>query len=248
MLYALGALALHQRRLAEAAEPLAAALELYESLDDDLGVAIALRHLATVHSLQGELPLAQRGFERVSALLDVLDDPYMSRQTEGFLANIHMLEGRLDVAERLLVDALATLPLRNGLLEAQLSKRLAEVYLRQGRGADAVAAAERALALLDRDPVGEAFVLHALGEAKHVAGDDVEAAVALDRALRIARQVGERLIEGRILLALGDLDTPDAVGHLREAVAVFAAIEAWTWHARAVETLASRTTAPLPDL
>ncbi|MQA81104.1 MAG: transcriptional regulator [Streptosporangiales bacterium] len=248
MLYALGVLALHERKLAEATEPLTAALELSEGLGDDLGVALALRHLATVHSLQGELPLAQRGFERVGALLDEIGDPYMVRQTAGFLAHVHMLEGRLGTAERLLVDALATLPVREGLLEAQLSKRLAEVYLRQGRGADAVAAAERALGLLHRDPVGEAYVLHALGEAKHVAGDDVEAAVALGRGLRVARQVGERLIEGRILLALGHLDTPDAVDHLREAVEVFGAIDAWTWHAQAVEALSSRATTPLADL
>lgn len=249
MLYALGALALHERRLTEAAETLGEALERFESLGDDLGVAIALRHLATVHSLQGELALALRGLERVAALLDHIGDPYMARQTDGFISNVHMLEGRLETAERLLVDALATLPVREGLLEAQLSKRLAEVHLRQGRGADAVAAAERALQLLHRDPVGEAYVLHALGEAKHVAGDDVEAAVALGRALRVARQVGERLIEGRILLALGDLDTPDAVDHLREAVEVLAAIEAWTWHRRAVEALARRQgLTSLPEL
>lgn len=60
---------------------------------------------------------------------------------------------------------------------------------------------------------------------------------ALDRGLHLARDTGERFIEGRILLSLGLLGGASAVEHLRGAVEVLRAIGTWTWHERAVAAL-----------
>lgn len=236
MLYSRGALLLDERRLAEAVAPLTAAAETFEALGDDRSRALALRRLASAHTYQGDLAAGLRGFEHARELAAATGDRLTEAHTLGYEAHIHMLEGRLEHAERLLDRALAINPAQNTRADAQLRKRLAEVYQRQGRGAEAVRTCEELLDTVRglRDPTGEAFVLLALGEALHEVGERVRARAKLEAALQVAEHVGERLVEGRALLALGRLGGPDAADRVAAATAVFAAIGANDWHARAV--------------
>ncbi|WP_433413764.1 hypothetical protein ACQP1V_32095 [Microtetraspora malaysiensis] len=58
------------------------------------------------------------------------------------------------------------------------------------------------------------------------------------KALRIARRVGDRMIEGRVLLALGHLKSDDSAFHLQQAAETFAAIGAARWQDEAVRAVA----------
>ncbi|MGI5491064.1 hypothetical protein [Microtetraspora malaysiensis] len=96
--------------------------------------------------------------------------------------------------------------------------------------------AELQLADLCRDLA--ASVLHALGEAQLGRGETVEAGSTLHQALRVARRVGDRLIEGWVLLALGHLKSDDSAFHLQQAAETFAAIGATGWQDEAVRAVA----------
>ncbi|MFI9589511.1 AfsR/SARP family transcriptional regulator [Nonomuraea sp. NPDC052265] len=239
MLFSLGSLNLCQRRLPQAADLLETALELFQRFGDVPSQAIMLRHLGTVRLSQGDLDRGRRELEQALALFEQVGDTTALAHGLGFLSHAHMLEGRLEEAARLLDRALTISP-GGRQIEAQLLKRLAEVYRRQGRCAEAIREGERALAItLDlKDPVGQAYVLHALGEARLDLGETVEAGATLHQALRIARRVGDRLIEGRILLALGHLEDDDSTVHLRQAAETFAAIGAAGWHDEAMRAAA----------
>ncbi|MFB9206658.1 tetratricopeptide repeat protein [Nonomuraea spiralis] len=239
MLYSLGSLDLSRRRLPQAADLLATALELFQRLADVPSQAIVLRHLGTVHVFRGDLDRGRRELERALALFEQVGDTTALAHGLGFLSHAHMLEGRLEEAARLLDRALAINP-GSKRTEAQIFKRLAEVYHRQGRYVDAIRKCERALALtLDlNDLVGQAYVLHALGEAQLDLGEVVEAGATLHQALHIARQVGDRLIEGRVLLALGHLESDHSTFHLQQAAETFAAIGAAGWHDKAMKAAA----------
>ncbi|WP_165977029.1 AfsR/SARP family transcriptional regulator [Nonomuraea diastatica] len=236
MLYSIGALNLALRRLPQATEFLCAALGLFEQLADVPSQAIVLRHLGTVHLTQGDLCRGKAEIERALELFEQVGDAMALAHGLGFLSHVHMLEGRLEEAARLLDRALA-ISTRRALGEAQLLKRRAEVRRRQGLHAEAVRDGEQALAMtIDlNDLVGQAYALHALGEARLGCGELVAAAADLHQALRIARQVGDRLIEGRILLALGHLEDEESIGCLRQAADIFAGIGSTGWHEQAVK-------------
>lgn len=242
MLYSLGSLDLCQRRLPQAAGLLESALEQFRQLADEPSQAVVLRHLGTVHLFQGDLDKGRRVLEQALALFEQTGDANGLAHGLGFLSHVHMLEGRLEEAARLLDRALAINP-GSKQVEAQLLKRLAEVYRRQGRGAEAIRDGERALAItLDRnDLVGQAYVLHALGEARLERGEVVVADSTLHQALRTARRVGDKLIEGRILLALGHIESKDRTFNLEQAAEIFADIGALGWYDQAVRAAARVT-------
>lgn len=240
MLYSLGVLELNRRRFDDAIGPLTEAMGIFERAGDPRGRAATVRHLATVQLFRGDHDPGMRGLELARDLYAQLGDEVAEATTLGHLAHAHMLEERLDVAEAMLDRALARARTSTR-TRVQLLKRMVEVYWRQGRAPEAVAVGERALHMVRvaGDEVGEAYVLHALGEA-HAALDATADAEHLLRAgLDIARRVGERLIEGRLLLALGRLGTTDAKGLLTAAVSVFAELGAATWRAAATEELAA---------
>ncbi|MEO3886447.1 BTAD domain-containing putative transcriptional regulator [Nonomuraea sp. B5E05] len=236
MLYSLGSLNLVLRRLPQATEFLCAALSLFEQLEDVPSQAIVLRHLGTVRLIQGDLDGGRVEIERALELFEQVGDTASMAHGLGFLSHVHMLEGRLEEAARLLDRALA-IDTKLAVGEAQLLKRRAEVRRRQGLHTEAVRDGEQALAItLDlNDLVGQAYALHALGEARLGCGEPVAAADDLHRALRIARQVGDRMIEGRVLLTLGHIESEDSVGRLRQAADIFAGIGATGWHEQAVK-------------
>ncbi|RSN15542.1 transcriptional regulator [Nonomuraea sp. WAC 01424] len=239
MLFSLGSLALSQRRLTQAADLLETALELFQRLADVPSQAIVLRHLGTVHLFQGDLDRGREELEQALALFEQVGDITALAHGLGFLSHAHMLQDRLEEAARLLHRALTLNP-GSKRTEAQLLKRLAEVYRRQGRHADAIRKCEGALAhAVDlNDLVGQAYVLHALGETQLDLGEIVEAGSTLHQALHLARRVGDRLIEGRVLLALGHLGSDRSTFHLQQAAETFAAIGAAGWHDKAMRAAA----------
>ncbi|MDF5758951.1 BTAD domain-containing putative transcriptional regulator [Spongiactinospora sp. TRM90649] len=238
MLYSLGAMNLTRRRLGQAAEPMSAALCLFERLGDEGAQALVLRHLGTIHVMTGRQERGKRELERALTLFGKVGNHTALGHGLGFLSHVHMLEGRLETAELLLERGLAV---SHGVrpTQAQLLKRLAEVYHRQGRTTEAIAVAERALEItveLD-DLVGQAYVLHALGEARHAQGDRAEADVVLRRALHLARSIGDRLVEGRVLLALGIVRAEQGTAFVEQAAEIFASIGAVGWKEEALKAL-----------
>lgn len=238
MTYSQGLLFFNQRANDRAEETLRRALTLFEDLGDERGRTYTMFTQASIQALR-DLDGGGHDLEQAGAYFAATGDSFMEAQALARLANVAMLQGRLCEAETLLDRALARQPGQGNVLEAQLHKRLAEVYWRQGRGPDAIHGCERALDLVRdlHDLIGEAYVLHALGEARHQVGQHEAAMAALDRGLHLARDTGERFIEGRILLSLGLLGGASAVEHLRGAVEVLRAIGTWTWHERAVAAL-----------
>ncbi|WP_166427292.1 AfsR/SARP family transcriptional regulator [Nonomuraea mesophila] len=243
MLYSVGSLNLVLRRLPQAAGFLYQALDLFEQLDDGPGQAIVLRHLGSVHLIQGDLGKGRAEIERAMELFERFGDNAALAHALGFVSHVHMLEDRLEEAARLLDRALALTEILN-VNKAQLLKRRAEVRRRQGLYAEAIRDGEQALAIAIglKDLVGQAYTLHALGEARLGCGEPAAAAEDLQRALRFARQVGDRMIEGRVLLALGHVEGEgegeESRRYFRQAAAVFADIGATGWHEEAAKAAA----------
>ncbi|MGW4793387.1 AfsR/SARP family transcriptional regulator [Nonomuraea sp. NPDC004297] len=239
MLLSLGSLNLCRRRLPQAAGPLETALELFRQLGDVPSQAIALRHLGSVHVSEGDHARGKRELEQALTLFEQVGDNTALAHGLGYLSHVHMLNDRLEEAELLLERALA-IGAGGKRVEAQLRKRLAEVYRRQGRADKAIGHCARALTLARElnDLVGQAYVLHALGEARLSLGQSVEADRTLRQALGIARQVNDKLAEGRILLALGHLENDDSACHLQQAADAFAAVGAAGWHDKAMRAAA----------
>jgi lipopolysaccharide biosynthesis regulator YciM len=92
------------------------------------------------------------------------------------------------------------------------------------------------------DPIGEAYALHGMGVAHMTAGDLVAAETALHSALSLASTAGERLIEARVSLALGELAlergyATQAVVHLHRALGLFRGIRAPKFEQRVLTKL-----------
>ncbi|MEV0621681.1 BTAD domain-containing putative transcriptional regulator [Nonomuraea sp. NPDC050404] len=243
MRLSLGMLYLVQRRFPEAVRQLTPALELFGELRDDHGWALAMRALATVRYWQGDLDRAQDGLGQAVRLLRQVGDVGSESHALGYLAQIHELRGQLAQSAALLDRALVILPANARRTAAQLLKRRAQVYHRQGEHAQAIEDCKLALSITHQagDSIGEAYVLHTLGEVKAGLGDRTGAEASLNRALWLSQRVPERLIEARVRLTLGKVVPEGAVEQLRAAAAIFAELGAESGRAEALTALAEYT-------
>jgi tetratricopeptide (TPR) repeat protein len=241
MLYSLGALNLYEQRFDDAEVRLVRSLRMFEELDDRHGIGLALRHLAFVHRMRGDFGQALRQYERAVVELRAAADPIGEAHALSNIAAVHIDQRRYVDAEQLLDEALA-IARRTGSrrVEAQTLHRLGESYLCRDDLARAGAAFQEVLEVVRavRDTVGEAYNLHGLGLVRLRLDRFGEAEPILMQAHRLAAQTGERLLAGKIRLALAEVAQAtgrlDLASHrVESAHAQFDQLGAAHWRERA---------------
>jgi DNA-binding SARP family transcriptional activator/tetratricopeptide (TPR) repeat protein len=234
MLYSTGSLHIVEQRFDEARKRLEPAAELFRASADCQGEALVMRNIAFIDRMCGNFDAATERYERALAIFREGGDLVAAAYVLHSLAQIKLETGDNDAARRLLPEALE-LSRRAGSrrVEAQVLHRLGQAYLQAGEPGAAAEVFGQALVVVRElgDPVGEAYALHGLGIAYLRVGEIIESGTALQTALRLANTAGERLIEARVSLALGELalardNPPQAVVHLYRALGLFRAIQA----------------------
>jgi len=228
MLYSLGHLALTERP-ASAARFLDPALVAFEQLDHGHGRALALAGLAFIDRLNGHYELALSRYSTALGLFRQAGDPVGVVDCLTSMAQIHADREEFEAARDLLEEALAACQaLAAPRSIAQTDYRMGSFLLLTGK----LTQAERHLRISlqvvrdEGDTIGEVYALHALaavhaGQRRHVISE-AEFCAALD----LSRQVGEKFVHGRVLLAYAEAlearQERDRAGALAgQALAVF---------------------------
>ncbi|WP_459712548.1 AfsR/SARP family transcriptional regulator [Actinophytocola sp. KF-1] len=240
MRYSLGSLSLSQRRLADAEEHFAAALEIFRADGDAHGCALVLRNGAVVDRLRGRSTAMLAKYHDALRLMHQVDDPVGEAGILASLAKLRIDEGDTGRARELLDKALACAR-RAGYLrgEAQVVIRFAELHLGENQVNEAHRAFNRVLLIVRNigDRIGEAHALYGVGVVRQRAGRLDNAKATLQHAHSLARQVGERLIEAQSLYALGEIalargNSGAGLVHLNEAKQLFGEFGSTVWHAK----------------
>ncbi|HEX6969748.1 MAG TPA: BTAD domain-containing putative transcriptional regulator [Micromonosporaceae bacterium] len=243
--YALGTLAMAQKRLSEADVYFAEALATFTGIDDVHGRALVLRNMAFISRVRGDESAESRYGEALTHMR-AAGDRVGEAHILSSLARLRMDDGDITAARALLDEAVAICRDARCLrVEAQVTYRLAELYL----GTDDIEQARQALHRTLRmvrdlgDRIGEAYALAALGILRHREGRLDAAHTTLSHALVLAGQVGDRWIEGQALFGLGEVTLArgnEVAGaeHLERAAACFAELKAALWQAKALILLA----------
>jgi tetratricopeptide (TPR) repeat protein len=245
MLYSLGALAVAEQRPRDALRFLTRARSAFESLNDRYGLALALRHRASAELTLGNLGAAAAGYTEAARLFDAADDPIAVAHALNNLAQIAIQRGHQSDAETALRRALeASRSTGSRRTTAQLNHRLGELELARG---NPDRAGERFRDVLEsvrehHDIVGEAYVRLGLGTValtRRRVGDAEEHLLA---GLRMSERVGDRMVRGRLLMALADscreTGRPTAAAAaLAEALTLFRALDAKRWQACVLDAL-----------
>ncbi len=207
MRFAEGTLQLVRRDLSAAGENLMTAMESFRALGDKHGSALAITNLATIDGMRDD---DQAMLAKCAVAVDALrstGDPAGLASVLYHQAKARLEEGDPVLALTLLDEALGLCRRARYLRgEAQVLYRRGEIRLRSGDLAAARGDLQRALGIVDEcgDAVGQAHVLHQLGLVRAREGDP-GAGETLDRALLLARSVGDLLVEGSVLATLGEL-------------------------------------------
>jgi DNA-binding SARP family transcriptional activator len=221
-------------------------VEIFEELGDHQGSALALSGLASVDRLSGEYDIALSYYHQAAAGFQVAGDLIGEAHTLRTMAQIHADWLDFDVAEELLRRSLAiTGQLGTKRLTAQAQYELAELQLRRGRLPAAAALFGEVLdnTRAANDVVGQVYALAGLGNARRRLGDLDGAEDTLGAALDLTQAGDDRLIRGRVLLAMAELDFTRnrfnlALARIDEAIRVLEELgSARVWHARALELL-----------
>ncbi|GAA4094929.1 AfsR/SARP family transcriptional regulator [Actinomadura miaoliensis] len=243
MLYSLGTVAL-TGRVHDAAREFGRALELFESLDDVHGRALAQGGLAVVDRLGGmygpaltRYQTALADFQRVG---DLIGEAHMLRD----MAQIHIDWRHFDIAERFLGQAYEVCrKLGARRVTAQIEYELAELSLHRGHldKAEETFGSVWEIAGQGGDIVGQAYALLGLGVVRSRQGLHGQAEADLEDAVNLADDTGDLLLRGRALLALAEIDFDrDKVDHamrrLNEALGALSDLgSAAVWRARVLE-------------
>ena len=205
------------------------ALELARVDGDDLLIAHATNNMGAIANIRGRrdealalyqlaIPAYQR-LGNVAGLAQSLHNMAISFRHLGQVENATEYERR--------AIAYAT-ECANGPLLALAWLERAELLLQAGDGALAEVGAERAAAQFAKvpDPIREADALRVLGAARLTLGRVADARVVLERALRLAREHGSRLVEGETLRVLAECfvrldDRERARRELATAIGIF---------------------------
>ncbi|MFI6901836.1 BTAD domain-containing putative transcriptional regulator [Nonomuraea sp. NPDC050394] len=245
MVYSLSSLAVFQQRYGEAHPMLTEALDLFDEIGETHGRALALRNMAMVERMRGDVAAARERYEQALPLLRAVGDRAAEAHALVNLAVIHLERGTLDEGGPMLEQALEIFRAEGvprG--EAQALNSIGRLALLKGEGRRALEAFEAAAVIVRdvRDRIGEAYVMQGIAEARIALGQPDRAKGTLAAALDLAERLGERLISGRIRLNLGLLMMEGgeraAESHLQEAYALFEEIGAEPWRAKAAEALA----------
>lgn len=246
MQYSLGTLNMFQKRLDEAEECFAAALEIFEADGNDHGRALVLRNSALVDGLHGDSVAMLAKYDRALELMRSVGDRMGEAQILRSVAKFWIDEGDIERARRMLDDALEICRQVRCLRgEAQVVHQFAYLYLGTGEIESARQALHRVLLIVRDigDRIGEAYALYGLGIVRHQEGRPASAETTLLHALSLAKRVGERLVEGESLYALGQIalgtgDTAGAEAHLAEAGQLFEDLGSALWRSKTLSLLA----------
>ncbi|HEX4093002.1 MAG TPA: BTAD domain-containing putative transcriptional regulator [Trebonia sp.] len=245
VLHSIGSLRIVQRRLDQVRPLSAEAIRLFTQVGDDQGVGLAVRNIAMVDRLTGQLDAATRNGEHALAMFRRTGDQVAEAYALQNLARVRLELGETGRARELLAEALRlTRAVHCGRAEAQVLNRIGEAELQAGDLAEALGAFELALTMTRElgDLVGEAYVLAGIGAARLSQGEFGPARDALQRALDSATAIGERLAGARALLGLAELalasgDPGQAAASGEQAAAAFADMRASLDQARALDLL-----------
>lgn len=241
MVYGLGSLALFRHEYETAQGLLREAAAIFREIDDEHGLALALRNIALLHRTHGEFDRALTLYERAKRMLTEAGDKAVTAHVLGSTAQIHLDAGEVETATEMLDTALALFQeIGNQRGQAQVLYRLGEALLLEGHPEAARARFAEALPLVREmgDRTGEAHVLRGYGQAHLELGRLWDAELNFIASLRIAEANGERFAQARASLALGVMygqqgSAAAAREHLDRAVALFAAMGETVWLARA---------------
>jgi tetratricopeptide (TPR) repeat protein len=228
MLYSRGQLAIAERP-ASGARYLASALAAFEQLGHGHGTALALAGLAYVDRLDGHYELALSRYATSRDLFRQAGDRVSEVDCMTSMAQIHADREEFEAARGLLVEALtACQTLAAPRIIAQTDYRMGSFLLSTGD----LTQAERHLRLSlqvvrdEGDTIGEVYALHALATVHAVQRRHSISNAEFRAALDLSRQVGEKLVHGRVLLAYAEAlearpERDYAAALAGEALAVF---------------------------
>ncbi|MFF9571351.1 BTAD domain-containing putative transcriptional regulator [Streptomyces sp. NPDC014685] len=210
MLHHLGAAALMRQHMDEAKARSQEALGLYGALGEELGRALVLRNLAVVHRLQGD-PDAAAGLLR--AALPVFREAGDLSSQSSVLQNMAQLEldrGNYEASlghARDAVRVAESMPSGSSRSLAQCLYRLGSAQLLSGRAREAEESYLRVeeLSRAKADSHGLAHALYGLGQARVALGALESAESAYVQGRKVARGLGNPVVEGSIRLKLGVL-------------------------------------------
>lgn len=211
LLCSLGELALTEQRLETAESCLRSALDAFEAVHDIHGRGIAGGHLAFVERLRGDVDASLAHYN--SALEDMCTarDEVGEAYVLSGMAQVYLARGDHEMVERKLDAALALCArLSVPRIQAQVTHRLAEVYLQTGELERADLAFRSVLRSVrgSGDRMGEAHALHGCGITLARMGSHSAARGNLSAALAISRELGNRALERSVLSALGACQAP----------------------------------------
>ncbi|GAA2138696.1 BTAD domain-containing putative transcriptional regulator [Kitasatospora kazusensis] len=202
----LAALKMYQRRFDQAAPLFTTAIELFEEVGEPHGRALALRNMAIIDRLRGDLGLAMERLEEARPALRAAGDTSVEAHALNQMAQIELELGRQDSAVRLSLEAVRlaeTIGETRG--KAQTLNRLAGAYLSQERFELAEETYREVLRIVreKRDSRGEVHALLGLGETQLGSGLADRAEVTLLESLALVQRLDDPMVEGRVNLALG---------------------------------------------
>jgi tetratricopeptide (TPR) repeat protein len=246
MCYSLGALHLNEGRFSAAADLLSHAMAMFESLGDEHGCGLALRNLAFIDRLRGDLDQGLARYKRSLVALRAAGDAIGEAHVLSNMAQISIEQHRDAEAEGLLAEALKiSRRYRNRRVEAQVLHRLGDALARWGDFEHAQETYHNVVTMTRElgDLVGEAYALCGLGRTHLSGGNYPSADLMLGQAQRMAAQAGERLLWAQVQLGLGELCMAtgrhdEGARHLTEAHEAFADIGVRASQTRARELLA----------
>ena len=242
VLCSLGELAYVRHQIPDAAASLTRAWEMFGAIGDVHGRALASGHLAFLDRLQGRSENAIARYARAVGDLRHVGDKIAAAHLLCGMAQVYLEREDYGAAELLLIDS-AALCAGSGSsrVSTQIRFHVGEVHL--GRGAlesadDTFRSVLRQVRASD-DRTGEAYALYGTGSVLARMGCYGAALAELKAALKLASDIGDRLVEGRTWLALGEVAnatgrTVAALAAFEKAVELFRQAGAVAWRDRAL--------------
>ncbi|WP_327087146.1 NB-ARC domain-containing protein [Nonomuraea sp. NBC_01738] len=213
------------------------AARLFEQVGDGRGQALALVDIGIAERLLGEWDRSVATLERAVTIFQDCHDDFGTAHAMSHLGLIHLRREEPSKAERAAERGLSALPPGARDLELMLFRLLAESYLCQARHTEALRLFDTVLHEVRArgDHFMVALTLLGVGQARLARQDIQDGMSALWEARDLARNLGHRTLEGRVLLALGGQS--GRADLLRAAAVLFEATGADAWHVTAIATL-----------
>jgi DNA-binding SARP family transcriptional activator/tetratricopeptide (TPR) repeat protein len=238
---------------AEAAAACRRAAGLFATAGDSRGKAIAGFQLGVIDAYSGRFQDAADQFRQSGEVLERAGDKGRSAQVQRGLAQTHLWQGREQEALRCIEDGLELAVASNSRrAEALLLQTLGWLHIQRGQFHQAAEVFSGLLGLTRSrgDITAEAWVLTGLGEALTgqvlagpvLAGPVLAGRVAnsertrrvLTQALQLGRDLGDELMQARVLLNLGRLESACgcsavAAAYLHESLDILGRVSMPAW-------------------